>query len=393
MDDVPPGPTGPEPRRLAFSVVIPVHNGGRDFERCLRRLRESRGAEYELIVVDDGSTDGSGDLAGRFGARVITNPVPQGPASARNTGALAAGAELVFFLDADVSIHSDTLARALARFQAEPGLTALFGSYDDEPDAPGLVSRFRNLLHHFVHQQGQFEHDARPARTFWTGCGAIRRQAFLDIGGFDPRLYTRPAIEDVELGYRLTRAGHLILLARDVQGTHLKKWTLASIVKTDIFQRGVPWMILMKRIGITETDLNVRPEQKVCAAASGLAALAAAGACWWPWLIAPAAACPLVIVGLNWPFYRFLVRKRGMAFAAGSIPLHLVYYGCCCVSVVLALGYWHIMPRAARRGDPLPRPWFLRRRRTAAPRASTSTPHEPASGRLPVRRSRSWKRR
>ena len=151
----------------------------------------------------------------------------RGPAAARNTGAQAASAPLVFFLDADVAVHPDTFGRAVARFEADPGLAALFGSYDDCPAAPGLVSQFRNLLHHYVHQQGSFVDDARPARTFWTGCGAIRRQVFLDLGGFDPQLYRRPAIEDIELGYRLTRAGCRIDLARDIQATHLKRWTLA----------------------------------------------------------------------------------------------------------------------------------------------------------------------
>lgn len=370
MDDVPPGPTGPGPRRPAFSVVIPVHNGGRDLECCLRRLRESRQADFELIVVDDGSTDGSGALARSFGAQVLVNAQPQGPASARNTGALAARAEIVFFLDADVAVGPDTLARALARFEADPGLTGLFGSYDDEPAAPGLVSRFRNLLHHFVHQQGRFEHDVRPARTFWTGCGAIRRQAFLDIGGFDPRLYTRPAIEDIELGYRLTRAGHRIVLARDVQGTHLKRWTLAAVVRTDIFQRGVPWMVLLKRAGIAETDLNVRADQRVCVAATAVALLAALGAGRWPALLLVALVCVGTIVGLNAPFYRFLARKRGVAFAAASVPPHLVYYGCCGISVVLALAYWHLICRKDRRSGSVPAPWFLRLRRQAEPARS-----------------------
>ena len=342
MDDVPPGPTAPVPRRPALSVVVPVYNGGLDFERCLRRLRDSRGTDFELIVVDDGSTDGSAAVAAWFGARVLTNPAPEGPASARNTGATAAAADLVFFLDADVAVHPDTLARAVARFEADPGLTALLGSYDDEPAAPGVVSRFRNLLHHFIHQQGEFVAGVRPARTFWTGCGAMRRRAFLDAGGFDPRLYARPAIEDIELGYRLTRAGHRIVLARDVLGTHLKRWTLASIVKTDIFQRGVPWMLLMKRQRVTETDLNVRPAQKVCVAAAGLAGVALPAALWQPPLLAVVLACLLTVLALNGTFYRFLARKRGVAFAAASVPLHLLYYGCCGVSVVLALAFWHL---------------------------------------------------
>src|SRR5262249_57914939 len=110
-------------------------------------------------------------------------------------------------------------------------------------------------------------------------------------------------------GSRLTRAGHRILLARDVQATHLKRWTLASIVKTDVLRRGVPWMILMKRIGVSETDLNVRPGQKVCVAVSVLIALATALAWWLPWLLGVSAALLTVIVGLNRSFYAFLLRK------------------------------------------------------------------------------------
>ena len=366
MDDVPPGPTSPGPRRTALSVVVPVFNGGRDFGRCLRRLRDSRGPEYELIVVDDGSTDGSADLAASFGARVLRHDAPQGPASARNTGAKAASGDVVFFLDADVAVHPDTLGRAVARFEADPGLTALFGSYDDEPEAPGLVSRFRNLLHHFVHQQGTFTNDARPAHTFWTGCGAIRRRAFLDAGGFDPRLYSRPAIEDIELGYRLTLSGMRIILARDVQATHLKRWTLGTIVRTDILQRGVPWLILMKRLKVVETDLNVRRGQRVCVVVAGVLGLTLAASPLRPDVLPLAALGPVLVVALNLAFYRFLARKRGLLFAAGAVPMHLIYFGCCGLSVVLALAVWHLGPRGAGVGERAPAPWLFRRARSAA---------------------------
>ncbi len=269
MDDVPAGPASPEPRRPSLSVVVPVRNGGSDFERCLRRLRDSTWTDFELIVVDDGSTDGSAALARHMGAIVARHERPLGPAAARNRGAQLATAPLIFFLDADVAVHPDTLSRGMARFLADPSLTALFGSYDDQPPARGLVSQFRNLLHHFVHQQGEFDDDTRPAHTFWTGCGMIRRQVFLDFGGFDPRLYPRPAIEDIELGYRLTRTGHRIVLARDVLATHLKRWTLLEMVRTDIFRRGVPWTLLIKRSGTIETDLNVKPTQRLCVVVHG----------------------------------------------------------------------------------------------------------------------------
>ncbi len=352
MDDFPAGPASPGPRRPSLTVVIPVHNGGHDLERCLRRLRDSREMTFELIVVDDASSDGSAALAESWGARVLRHESRRGPAAARNAGARIASCPLVFFLDADVAVHPETLARAFARFEADPGLAALFGSYDAEPEAPGLVSGFRNLLHHYVHQKGDFVADARPARSFWTGCGAIRRQVFLDVGGFDPGLYRRPAIEDIELGYRMTRAGHRIVLARDVLATHLKRWSLGDVIRTDIFRRGVPWMLLIKRSRIAETDLNVGLSQKLSVAATGTANLALLASPLTPMLLVVALVGLAVMVALNLDFYRFLASRRGRAFAIASVPLHNLYFSCCGLSVVIALALWHLPRR--RRVDPEP---------------------------------------
>jgi glycosyltransferase involved in cell wall biosynthesis len=341
MDDFPAGPASTGPRGPRLSVVIPVHNGANDLPRCLRALRDSAGiGPFEILVVDDGSTDDSASVAASFGARVARRE-RLGPAAARNAGAIEARGDLVFFLDADVAVHPDTLARALRRFDADPGLAALFGSYDDRPEAPGVVSRYRNLLHHYVHQRGEFVDDARSARTFWTGCGAIRRGVFLEHGGFDPGLYRRPAIEDIELGYRVSRAGGRIVLARDVLATHLKRWTFLDVVRTDIFRRGVPWMLLMLRSHTGENDLNVDRSGRLSVAATGLGGLAALGALVWPPLAFVALACLAMIAGLNRGFYGFLSRRGGILFAAASLPLHLVYFACCGASVVLATAYWH----------------------------------------------------
>ncbi len=372
MDDVPAGPASPRPRRPSLSVVVPVRNGGRDFEHCLRRLRDSVDSDFELIVVDDGSVDGSAAVARQAGAIVIRNRSPQGPAAARNRGALAARAPLIFFLDADVAVHPQTLSLALARFKADPALSALIGSYDDTPAAPGLVSQYRNLLHHFVHQQGQFQNGIRPAHTYWTGCGVIRRDVFLEFGGFDPRLYPRPAIEDIELGYRLARAGHRIVLARDVLATHLKRWTLAEVVRTDIFRRGVPWMLLIKRTGMIETDLNVKAGQKACVALTGLTILGAAAAPFYAWAAMGTCCAVIAIIALNRDFFLFLSRKKGLAFASWAFALQFLYYCCCGASVLIALALWQAQRlevrsariprhrRADRAAGVMPRPAIVR---------------------------------
>ena len=179
----------------------------------------------------------------------------------------------------------------------------------------------------------------------------IRRQVFLDFGGFDPRLYPRPAIEDIELGYRLTRTGHRIILARDVLATHLKRWSLPEMVRTDIFRRGVPWMLLIKRSGTVETDLNVKPTQQICVAFTGLILLALVTLPWNSWAAVVAVLGSVVIVWLNRDFYRFLGRCRGPGFALAALPLHLVYFTCCGLSVLFALFQWHIVNRVTFEGS------------------------------------------
>ncbi len=179
---------------MLLTVIIPVHNGGQAFAACLAALGQARAAcadlaQTEVIVVDDGSTDGSPALARSAGARVLALPVPggHGPAAARNAGARAAGGDFLFFVDADVALHADALRLAAQAFQADPSLEACFGSYDDAPAAPNFLSQYKNLLHHYVHQ-----HAHGQASTFWTGCGAMRLSTFLALGGFDEQTYRRP---------------------------------------------------------------------------------------------------------------------------------------------------------------------------------------------------------
>jgi hypothetical protein len=197
---------------------------------------------------------------------------------------------------------------------------AIIGSYDASPAAPGLVSRYRNLLHHYTHQ-----HAAREAQTFWAGCGAIRRKVFLEAGGFDES-YKVPSVEDIELGYRLRKAGHRIRLAPSWQVTHLKQWRLRDLVVTDIFRRAAPWTRLLRREERLDNDLNITHEARlsgllVCVATAALAA----GFAWPPAFII-SAACLSVCTAINWRFYRFLSACGGWFFAAVCVPLHWLYF-------------------------------------------------------------------
>jgi hypothetical protein len=183
------------------------------------------------------------------------------------------------------------------------------------------VSQYRNLLHHFVHQHG----DA-AASTFWAGCGAVRRDVFVELGGFDQERFPRPSIEDIELGYRLRAAGHRILLDKALQGTHLKRWTLRSVVKTDVLCRAIPWARLNLDRQASFTDLNLKASQRISVALVGGASLCVLLAVAHQGFAGGAAAGALGVVILNRDFFGFLRRQRGLVFAAACVPLHLLYF-------------------------------------------------------------------
>ncbi|MEM8809000.1 MAG: glycosyltransferase family 2 protein [Cyanobacteria bacterium P01_G01_bin.38] len=312
-----------------ISVVIPVHNGGENFVHCLSSLAAVQTCCREVIVVADGDSDDSWRRAQSFGARVIRLPESGGPARARNVGAQAASGEILFFMDADVCLHSDTLPKVAAAFEADSNLAALIGSYDDQPGSPNFLSQYRNLLHHYTHQQG-----AKSANTFWGACGAMRREVFMDLGGFDVT-YRRPTIEDIELGYRLKAAGYKIGLYKDIQVKHLKRWEMQSMLKADFFYRALPWTELMLREKRLDNDLNVSVDGRMSVVLSyGLmfSVLTGSLGVWlWPqWLVNSALgtviACAVGLLRLNWPLYRFFYLKRGPVFALKSLPWHWLYF-------------------------------------------------------------------
>ncbi len=240
-----------------ISVVIPAYNSVNYLTKCLASLRASTLSNFEVVVSDDGSTDDTAEVAHHWGAIVVSADKTSGPACARNRGVAVAKAPIIYFVDSDVCVQPDTLERIVNSFDADPELDALIGSYDDAPGSPDFVSKYRNLMHCYVHQQAE-----RIARTFWSGCGAIRRTVFLQMGGFDES-YGKPSVEDIELGYRLSAAGKKIVLDRDLQVKHLKHWSLAQVVRTDILQRGIPWTELILRNRAMPNDLNLKLGQRL----------------------------------------------------------------------------------------------------------------------------------
>ena len=331
-----------------LSVIMPVHNGAPFLYDSLAALTSSDlpRSQWEVIVADDGSSDATQAIAAATADRVISVPGgPRGPAAARNLGARAARGEILVFVDADVCVAKDTLRRFAELFASRPELGAAFGAYDSSPRESGIVSQYRNLLHHYVHSTSP-----GPATTFWAGCGAIRTALFERVGGFDAVRYPRPSIEDIELGYRMSAAGASILLCPEIQGTHLKRWTLRGGFVTDFRDRGVPWMhLLVERKEIAGSGpLNLQVTEKLftilvpvgCMLALASAVLGSR------FVFVCAMLALLVVVAGNAPLLAWFARVRGAPFALAILPLRLAYYALNAVSAAWALATFS--PRRSR---------------------------------------------
>jgi len=306
----------------SVSIITPVYNGGEGFAECIAAITKFKPAGWELIVVDDGSTDASMAIAASTGAQVLQTGGRLGPGGARNLGARHAKGDYVCFIDADCEVNQFTFGNIEEEIREYPDVEAFFGSYDDSPKAPNFIAQYKNLFHRYVHQRA-----AEEASTFWAGCGIVRRSTFLSLGGFDMQRFARPSIEDIDLGYRIKQAGGRIRVAKFVQVKHYKAWSLYSLVKTDVFDRGIPWTrLLLANPSCRVNELNLQTSQRVSALAV-LGLIVCIAASFFKPICLLAAACLVgLLILLNRDFYQYFYQYRGRNFMLAVIPMHWFYY-------------------------------------------------------------------
>ena len=301
------------------SVVIPVHRAGEALRRCLARLAAAEPQAGEVIVVADGGGDGQWRDAAEFAnVRLIELPERRGAPAARNAAARVANGSVLFFVDADVIVETNAVGEVVAALNERPEWSGVFGSYDDAPGAPNFVAQYKGLLNHYVHQHARDE-----AFTFWTALGAIRKDVFLQLGGFD----VTQRLEDVELGYRLRVAGFRVGVRKTLLGKHLKRWTAWTLVRSDFYDRALPWTELMLRHKHAEKDLNLDTANRLSVVC--VFALLASPALAW---LSPPAGAGLAVASagsllwLNRKLYAFFLFERGPAFLAAAVFWHWLYF-------------------------------------------------------------------
>jgi len=277
-------------------------------------------SNIEVVFVFDGDAAPAPAWLDQPGVTIVTTGIRSGPSVSRNLGARSARGDILFFVDADVEVARDAIECVQAAFTGNPDVVGLFGICDDEPPADGLASVFRNLLHHHAHVSNPGKTD-----TFWSGCGAIRTADFRDVGGFDEK-YAIPSVEDIELGMRIAAHGGRVVRAPELLCKHLKRWTFASMVITDIVHRARPWTHLVMNSRKLPASLTLDWRDRLSSICSILLAGCLAAAAFTPVALWIALSCGVALVALNSDFYRLCLRKRGLGFAFSAAALHWLYF-------------------------------------------------------------------
>lgn len=308
---------------MPITVIVPAYRAERVIGPCIDALFDADFAPGEIVVVDDGSLDGTVEAVRAKGIEPLRLPGNQGAARARNAGAEVANGDLLFFVDSDVLVHADVRTRIEAFFARHPDHAGLIGSYDAHPAHPGRVSRIRNLLHHHVHQVS-----AGDQPTFWTGCGVVRRADFDHMGGFRTE---HERIEDVGLGLALARAGREVRLDPDLLCTHLKHWTLRDMAVTDYRHRAIPWTRMLsdpRNVDIPPA-LNAGLTGRLSVGATALSILGLLAAPFTPGQgLGLVLLAILALVGINLGFLVRVWRLGGGRDALAAIGVLWVHYLC-----------------------------------------------------------------
>jgi GT2 family glycosyltransferase len=295
--------------RSGISVVIPTRNGARTLAACLESLRAASFPPAEIIVVDDASTDATGDIARRFDCRVLRADENIGAARAKNRGAAAATGDILFFTDDDILVSRDALARLAENFD-DARVAGVVGLLDRKIPFDDFASNFKNLWMRFTYER------MSRARIglFYTSVAAIRREIFLQLGGFDENYRGASIAEDTEFGQRAWAAGHNIVLDPRVRVTHCKHYTPRQVLVTDFLRaRALMLMRLRKRGQPFYTSVPLFYQLAVPMLFAALASLALA--LLHPIFLAASALLLFTFYFLLFTWFVYLARERGLRFA------------------------------------------------------------------------------
>lgn len=357
----------PQPKA---SVIIPVHNSERTLGRCLAAVFASQGiGEFEVIVVDDGSTDSSAEVASSFPCKVIRCHERRGPSIARNRGVLHARTPRLVFVDSDVVVRPDSLELLVDALDSS---AAVFATYDPEP----LNKNFATLLYHSLSCRS-LQDTSESTSVFYSYCAAIWKDLFLELGGFDTN-FTRATFEDVELGRQFASRGLYSRHLRNVRVFHDVRYGLLNLARAYFHKSHDLALLLLSHRTITFGDQGwtSRKNWPVLASAWGtliLGLLALFVQPLWAvaWLLAVGG-----FLAASAPLYRSMARERWFYGPLGVLGYFAIH---CIATCAMVVGAFHCLRAGVRVPAPALAGWETDQENANSPDLVSVTADRPHS--------------
>ena len=302
----------------SVTIVIPAHNAARFIEPCLRAalaVAEPRG--WEVIVVNDGSTDETVSLVEAFGVSILHHDRSRGAAATRNHGARVSKSDILIFLDSDVVVPEDTLPILVDRLRETPEFHATGAHASPRNLTPSWSAHFVALRHSHAFYCKPMT-DIVGVSCFQSECGAVRRGVFEHIGGF-PEKYSAAGMEDYEFGHEMERLGYINVLLADAAYDHHYR-TLWPRCR-EVARRTARWLPLVfrrRRMESKGMGASSRDSFSFLLTPPILAGVLVGFFHPVGWFIAGGAA--LLQIVWEWPFLRFAHREHGMKMALYAWP-------------------------------------------------------------------------
>ncbi|MFC1850538.1 glycosyltransferase [candidate division CSSED10-310 bacterium] len=308
---------------MKISVIIPAFNAAHDLAVTLSHLFKSDYSDFEVIVVDDCSTDDTAAIARSFPVQVITSAKNSGAATARNKGSQIARGDILYFIDADVWVDVDTLHLVRATFDDEPQAGAVVGAYKSVQPLDNFYSHFQNFFTYYNHDCCS-EAQLSYISWFWTACGAIKKEVFKSMGGFR-EIYVGASAEDMDLGYRLKARGYLIVLNKNLAVTHAHRHTMNSIVRNNL-KKAAAWGELYGRhnLGGQYKHGFTSYHNFLTLLLVAVLSLSLPGLFVTAWSGVPCLAAIFLILLINRQFYALMYHHKDFIFLVKSILFHIL---------------------------------------------------------------------
>lgn len=313
---------------MNISVIIPTYNSSKTINLCLESIKNQTIFPYEIIVVDDDSSDDTLKLIKDYDLKILRNDLNRGPAYARNKGAKNATGDILFFIDSDIVIPKDAIEKIIEIFYKTPKLSCVCGIYSKYPLMhKGFISYYRTLQSHYWKKTG-----CGFTTRFTVSCGAVKRADFYAVGGFNEK-FKKADIEDYEIGHKLIAKGYKIYQTNEIETIHDDIHTFGGLVSTLFIRSFLYPPLLFKRKKLDTGYLNKKRALAYPTALFSLASLFISfinPVFLWAWLLFIAITL-LLDIGL----YNIFRKEKGNIFMVKCILLHYLILNIMAVGFIL----------------------------------------------------------